>query len=126
MVTVRPSDKDAKARYNECDKVVKRIAFERAIASDETKSIAEQVNIEAMSIEDEYSGPKLEDGQVTETFVKELMTTFKEQKSLHKKYAYKVCALSNGFRLKFLIIHRTIILDKGRRYQEVQYGKKKT
>ena len=48
VVTVRPSDKDAKMRYTECDKVVKRIAFERAIASDESKSIADQINIDTM------------------------------------------------------------------------------
>ena len=45
---MRPSDKDAKMRYTECDKVVKRIAFERAIASDESKSIADQINIDTM------------------------------------------------------------------------------
>ncbi|XP_076463656.1 serine/threonine-protein phosphatase 5-like [Babylonia areolata] len=90
VVTVRPSDKDASARYNECNKVVKRVAFERAIASDDSKSISEQINIDAMTIEDEYSGPQLEDGKVTEKFVKDLMQTFKDQKGLHKKYAYKI------------------------------------
>ena len=49
VVTVRPSDKDAKARYNECDKVVKRVAFERAIASEDSKCIADQINIDTMS-----------------------------------------------------------------------------
>ena len=42
------------------------------------------------AIEDDYTGPKLEDGKVTEKFVKDLMQTFKDQKGLHKKYAYKV------------------------------------
>ena len=46
---MRPGDKDAKMRYSECDKVVKRIAFERAIASDESKSVADQINIDTMS-----------------------------------------------------------------------------
>ena len=46
---MRPTDKDAKARYNECDKVVKRIAFERAIASEDSKSVADQINIDSMS-----------------------------------------------------------------------------
>ncbi|KAL8600494.1 Serine/threonine-protein phosphatase 5 [Nucella lapillus] len=90
VVTIRPSDKDANARYSECDKVVKRVAFERAIASDDSKSISDQINIESMTIEDDYSGPQLEDGKVTEKFVKDLMQTFKDQKGLHKKYAYKI------------------------------------
>jgi serine/threonine-protein phosphatase 5 len=41
-------------------------------------------------IEDEYSGPKLEDGKVTLEFMQHLMATYKEQGKLHRKYAYKV------------------------------------
>lgn len=41
-------------------------------------------------IEDEYTGPKLQDGKVTLEFVKELLQFFKDQKRLHRKYAYKV------------------------------------
>lgn len=43
------------------------------------------------AIEDDYSGPKLEDDKVTIGFMKELMQWYKDQKKLHKKYAYKVC-----------------------------------
>lgn len=42
------------------------------------------------AIEDEYSGPKLEDGKVTVTFMKELMQWYKDQKKLHRKCAYQV------------------------------------
>ena len=45
------------------------------------------------AIEDDYTGPQLEDGTVTEKFVKDLMQTFKDQKGLHKRYAYKVSLL---------------------------------
>lgn len=43
-----------------------------------------------IAIEDEYSGPKLEDGRVTVTFMKELMQWYKDQKKLHRKCAYQV------------------------------------
>lgn len=43
------------------------------------------------AIEDDYAGPKLEDDKVTIGFMKELMQWYKDQKKLHKKYAYKVC-----------------------------------
>lgn len=46
--------------------------------------------VHAPAIEDEYSGPKLEDGKVTITFMKELMQWYKEQKKLHRKCAYQV------------------------------------
>lgn len=47
-----------------------------------------------LAIEDEYSGPKLEDGKVTITFMKELMQWYKDQKKLHRKCAYQVTPLS--------------------------------
>lgn len=50
VVRVRPNDKDAKMKYQECNKIVKQKAFERAIASDETKkSVVDSLDIESMS-----------------------------------------------------------------------------
>lgn len=46
-----------------------------------------------LAIEDEYSGPKLEDGKVTLQFMKDLMIAYKNQKKLHRKYAYKVICI---------------------------------
>lgn len=43
-----------------------------------------------LGIEDDYQGPRFEDGGVTLKFVTDLMKTFKEQKKLHRKYAYQV------------------------------------
>ncbi|KAL7980746.1 hypothetical protein Chor_001900 [Crotalus horridus] len=64
VVKVKPNDKDAKMKYQECHKIVKQKAFERAIASDEHKrSVVDSLDIENMTIEDEYSGPKLENGK---------------------------------------------------------------
>lgn len=47
---MRPNDKDAKMKYQECNKIVKQKAFERAIASDELKrSVVDSLDIESMS-----------------------------------------------------------------------------
>lgn len=43
-----------------------------------------------LAIEDDYKGPALEDGKVTLKFMLELMDHYKQQKKLHRKYAYKV------------------------------------
>uniref|UniRef100_A0A8D0F835 Serine/threonine-protein phosphatase n=1 Tax=Strix occidentalis caurina TaxID=311401 RepID=A0A8D0F835_STROC len=102
VVKVRPNDKDAKLKYQECHKIVKQKAFERAIASDEHKrSVVDSLDIESMTIEDEYSGPKLDGGKVTLAFMKELMQWYKEQKKLHRKCAYQtekvtVCGDTHG------------------------------
>ena len=45
---VRPNDKDAKAKYTECNKIVKMAAFARAIAVDDEKSIADTLDIASM------------------------------------------------------------------------------
>lgn len=47
MAKAKPNDRDARAKYNECNKIVKRIAFEKAIAVDD-KSVAEQIDLESM------------------------------------------------------------------------------
>ena len=44
-----PSDKDAKIKYQECNKIVKKLAFEKAICVDDNKkNIADTINLDAM------------------------------------------------------------------------------
>lgn len=43
-----------------------------------------------LDIEEDYSGPKLENGKVTLEFLKDLMEHYKKEQKLHRKYAYKV------------------------------------
>ncbi len=88
---VRPNDKDAKLKFNECSKIVRQQAFEKAISVDSVKKvISESINLDSMAVESSYSGPHLVEGKVTLEFMKELMQAYKEQKKLHRKYAFKV------------------------------------
>jgi serine/threonine-protein phosphatase 5 len=44
-----------------------------------------------VEVEDSYLGPSLpSDGKVTEDFLKSLISWFKDQKPLHKKFAFQV------------------------------------
>lgn len=91
VTRARPNDKDAKLKFTECGKIVKKKAFEKAISVDDSKkSIADLIDLEQMAIEDDYFGPKLEDGKVTLEFMEALMECYKNQKKLHRKYAYKM------------------------------------
>ncbi|XP_045607414.1 serine/threonine-protein phosphatase 5 [Procambarus clarkii] len=91
VTKTRPNDRDAKIKFSECQKVVKMIMFQKAIAvDDDNKSVAQSIDLESMAIEDDYIGPRLEDGKVTETFMRELMEHYKAQKKLHRRYAYKI------------------------------------
>ena len=48
VTKVRPNDKDAKAKYTECNKIVTMNAFARAIAVDDNKSIADSLDFNTM------------------------------------------------------------------------------
>ncbi|KAF7267558.1 protein phosphatase D3 [Rhynchophorus ferrugineus] len=91
VTKVRPSDKDAKLKYNECNKIVKKIAFEKAISvEDKKQSVADTINLDVITIENGYSGPEIENGKITLNFMKELMELYKNQGKLHRKFAYKI------------------------------------
>ena len=44
----RPKDRDANLKYLECKKIVQRQAFEKAIAVDDKKSVADTVDLKSM------------------------------------------------------------------------------
>ena len=49
MTKARPNDKDAQKKYSECNKIVKRVAFEKAIAvEDSKKCVADQIHLDTM------------------------------------------------------------------------------
>ena len=49
MVKVRPNDKDAKSKFNECNKIVRMQAFQKAIAVDSDRSVADAIDLDGMS-----------------------------------------------------------------------------
>lgn len=49
VTKARPSDKDAKMKFTECNKIVKKIAFEKAISVEENKkNVADTINLNDM------------------------------------------------------------------------------
>ena len=89
---VRPNDKDAKAKFTECRKVVQQIAFNKAIAVEEkSASVAESIDVDSMIVEDKYDGPRLQDGsKLTVEFVDKLLEHYRDQKLLHRRYAFQI------------------------------------
>ncbi|KAI8638877.1 Metallo-dependent phosphatase-like protein [Parasitella parasitica] len=88
-----PSDKDAKSKYEECAKIVRRIDFEKAIENNEQKqSVASKLDVDTISVDASYDGPKINDEtkEVDLPFIKSLVQHFKDQKKIHKKYAFMV------------------------------------
>lgn len=49
VTKARPNDKDAMMKYTECGKILKKLAFEKAISVEENKkNIADTINLETM------------------------------------------------------------------------------
>lgn len=73
----------------ECDKVVKRDAFLKAIEVEDAPSAAEGLDLEHMAVDPSYDGAKLGD-KMTLEFVEDMIERFKNGKKLAKKYVYQI------------------------------------
>ncbi|RCI03266.1 hypothetical protein CU098_001338, partial [Rhizopus stolonifer] len=94
IVTKRaPADKDAKAKFDECAKIVRRIEFERAIEhNDQKRSVAENLDLDSIVVDEKYDGPRIneETKMIDLAFVEAMIEHFKQQKKIHKKYAFMI------------------------------------
>ena len=73
----------------ECEKLVRRIEFEKAIEVADPPSAFEGLNIDSIEVEDSYDGVRL--GQeITQDFVDDMIMRFKSGKKIHKKYAFQI------------------------------------
>ena len=86
---IEPNNKDTKLKLAECEQVVKRIAFEKAIAVAEPASAFEGLEVESMTVSDAYDGARL-GNEMTQDFIDDMISRFKEGKPFHKKYVYQI------------------------------------
>jgi hypothetical protein len=73
----------------ECEKIIKRDAFLKAIEVEDAPSAAEGLDIEHMALEKDYKGPVLGD-KMTLEFIEDMIEKFKTGQKLAKKYAFKI------------------------------------
>ncbi|CAG8515099.1 649_t:CDS:10 [Ambispora gerdemannii] len=91
VVKKAPGDKDAKAKMVKCERIVKKMEFEKAIEVDSSKkNVADTIDISSMTVESPYEGPRMASDGITEGFINEMMEYFKDQKLIHKIFAYKI------------------------------------
>ncbi|KMU90671.1 serine/threonine-protein phosphatase PP1 isozyme 3 [Coccidioides immitis H538.4] len=88
VVRKAPNDRDAKLKLAECEKLVRRIEFEKAIEVAEPPSAFEGLDIEAIKVEESYDGVHLGD-EMTQEFIDDMIERLKNGKKIHKKYAYR-------------------------------------
>lgn len=87
-----PNDPDASKKLKECEKAVMKLKFEEAIAvpQSERRSVADSIDYHSIDVEPQYSGARIEGDVVTVDFVKKMIEDFKNQKCLHKRYAFQI------------------------------------
>lgn len=90
-VKLEPKNQDAKLRLAECEKTMKTLMFCRAIEVDDEPSAFEGLNIDSLAVDASYDGAEL--GQeMTQEFIDDMITRFKNSKKLHRKYVYQIIA----------------------------------
>jgi len=87
VVRLAPKDRDARVKFKQVDKEVKRRAFEEAIHMEPPPPMSQTMDVSSINVPDSYDGPRLdEDDKVTKEFVEAMVQYMKEQKTVHKKY----------------------------------------
>lgn len=86
-------DKFIYAKIKECEKLIHRLAFEKAISVEakKEKPLAYTTDVKNIIVEKSYDGPRLKDDKiVTLEFVKKLIEYFKDSKTLHRRYVLEI------------------------------------
>ena len=89
MVKKKPNDADAKLKLTECEKLVKRLRFEKAIEVSDPPSEFETLDIDSIEVEKAYDGAKL-GKEMTQDFIDDMITRFKNGKKIHRRYVFQI------------------------------------
>ncbi|XP_020572476.1 serine/threonine-protein phosphatase 5 [Phalaenopsis equestris] len=87
-----PNDLDATRKLKECEKAYQKIRFEEAIAVKDSQrhSVVDSIDYHSIEVEPQYNGARIEGEVVTLEFIKKMFDDFKNQKCLHRRYAYQI------------------------------------
>mmetsp|Transcript_220 Transcript_220/g.519 ORF Transcript_220/g.519 Transcript_220/m.519 type:complete len:568 (-) Transcript_220:176-1879(-) len=104
---LNPTSKDARAKFQGCEKAIRQEAFRKAIESENTIPLSESYDPNAVVVASSYDGPHpTPDGAITQDmdleaslfqpgklpreFVLAAMERFKDQKLIHKRYVARL------------------------------------
>ncbi|KAF2274281.1 Metallo-dependent phosphatase [Westerdykella ornata] len=73
----------------ECEKIVKRDAFLKAIEVEDAPSAAEGLDLDSMVVDPSYDGVKLEK-EMTQEFIDDMIERFKNGKKIARKYVFQI------------------------------------
>ncbi|KAL3936151.1 MAG: hypothetical protein SGBAC_008471 [Bacillariaceae sp.] len=103
---LKPKDKDARKKFQACEKAIREDAFSKAIMSEKTAPLSDTYDPNAISLPSSYDGPNVspegilddleleasffEPGKLPRDFVVAAMEHFKNQKLIHKRYVARL------------------------------------
>lgn len=87
-----PNDPDATKKLKEAEKAVQKLRFIEAISVNdlENHSVVESIDFHSIEVEPQYDGARIEGENVTLEFIKKMMDDFKNQKNIHRRYAFQI------------------------------------
>jgi serine/threonine-protein phosphatase 5 len=89
VVRKEPNNKDARLKLAECEKMVKKIQFLKAIEVEDPPSAFEGLDLESMEVDATYDGVRLKD-EMTQEFIDDMIERFKTGKKLPRKYVFQI------------------------------------
>ncbi|KAI9374934.1 hypothetical protein BJX61DRAFT_532015 [Aspergillus egyptiacus] len=89
VLKIEPQNRDAKLKLTECEKLVRRLEFEKAIEVADPPSAFESLDIDAIAVDDSYDGVRL-GKEMTQEFIDDMIERFKNGKKIHRKYAFQI------------------------------------
>ncbi|OCT55089.1 Serine/threonine-protein phosphatase T [Cladophialophora carrionii] len=84
-----PNNRDAKLKLAECEKLVKKLNFLKAIEVSDPPSAFEGLDLDSIEVDESYDGVRLEK-DMTQEFIDDMIQRFKNGKKIHKKYVFQI------------------------------------
>ena len=95
VVKKEPKNRDAKLKLAEAEKIVRRIEFLHAIEVTDAPSPFEDLDIDGVTVDDKYDGVRLEKDEMTQEFIDDMITRFKNGKTIHRRYVFQILTAVN-------------------------------
>ncbi len=89
MCRKEPSNKEAKVKLAECERLVKKINFLKAIEVADPPSAFEGLDLDSIEVDQTYDGVRLHN-EMTQEFIDDMIERFKNGKKIHKKYVFQI------------------------------------
>ncbi|KAE8150387.1 Metallo-dependent phosphatase-like protein [Aspergillus avenaceus] len=115
VVKREPGNRDAKVKLADCEKLVRRLEFEKAIEVGDPPSAFEDLDIDSMAVDTGYDGVRLEN-EMTQEFIDDMIERFKKGKRIPRKYVFQIIKA-----VKDLVYAEPTMVEVG-----VEQGKKLT